>query len=330
MPLVLGGDMRIKSVVSYWGYNGEFFDAVPGSYEHETVHIFGALDETLGSSTCGEYSIFAVSPMKEMYKNTNHENCAEWTNSVMRYYWLTNIISSSSKKFIGWGDFDTDGIIDTLDNSPWGDNTKIGVVRDAVWKLDYDNDGFVDTSFQFGTSTDIPITGDWNGDDSTESGVFRPSLQRFILNTTPLTQITFGTPTDIPVTGDWNGDGVTDIGVFRPSAQQFILNTVPITRITFGTPTDIPITGDWNGDGVTDIGVFRPSAQQFILNTVPITRITFGTPTDIPVTGDWNGDGVTDIGVFRPSAQQFILNTVPITRITFGTPTDIPVTGRWV
>ncbi len=82
-------------------------------------------------------------------------------------------------------------------------------------------------------STDIPLTGDWNGDGRSDIGVFRPSARQFILNSTPITRITYGMSTDIPLTGDWNGDDISDIGVFRPSARQFILNTNPITRITY-------------------------------------------------------------------------------------------------
>ncbi len=185
------------------------------------------------------------------------------------------------------------------------------------------------TRTTFGLGTDIPITGDWDGDDITDVGVFRPSTRQFIFNTAPVTRTTFGLSTDIPITGDWNGDHITDVGVFRPSVRQFIFNTAPVTRTTFGLSTDIPITGDWNGDHITDIGVFRPSARQFIFNTTPITRITFGMSTDISITGDWNGDGTTDSGVFRPSARQFIFNTAPITRTTFGLSTDIPITGSW-
>jgi PKD repeat protein len=101
------------------------------------------------------------------------------------------------------------------------------------------------TRATFGLSTDIPVTGDWDGDGNTEVGVFRPSTRQFIFNTVPVTRATFGLSTDIPVTGDWDGDGSTEVGVFRPSTRQFIFNTVPVTRTTFGLGTDIPITGKW-------------------------------------------------------------------------------------
>jgi hypothetical protein len=213
-----------------------------------------------------------------------------------------------------------------------GTSPQTGVFRNpgGNWFLDYNTDGTADRHIRFGTTGDIPIIGDWNGDDRTDIGVFRPSARQFIFNTSPITRTTFGLSADIPITGDWDNDTLTDIGVFRPSTRQFIFNTSPITRTTFGLSTDIPITGDWNGDGRTDIGVFRPSARQFIFNTSPITRTTFGLSTDIPITGNWDNDTLTDIGVFRPSTSQFIFNTSPITRTTFGLSTDIPVTGKWV
>ena len=65
----------------------------------------------------------------------------------------------------------------------------------------------MDQRITYGLSTDIPITGDWDGDGMTEIGVFRKSIQQFIL--------------------DYNNDGTVD------------------QRITYGLSTDIPITGDW-------------------------------------------------------------------------------------
>jgi hypothetical protein len=338
-----------KAVVSYWGYNGEFFDAIPGSYEHETVHIFGALDETLGSSTCGEYSIFAVSPMKEMYKNTNHENCAEWTNSVMRYYWLTNIISSSSKKFIGWGDFDTDGTLDPLDPIPWGLNSKIGVFRSSsgTWYLNYNFDDTSDNTFTYGGSGDLSVVGDWDGDEDTDIGYFRPTnpgywyLDNHKDGTTD-SYFQFGKTGDIPVVGDWNGNGYSDVGVFRPSNGNWYLDLynqggTPEFNFHFGTTGDIPVIGDWNSDGYTDIGVFRPANGNWYLDVTRTGTVWrtfhFGTTGDIPVVGSWDRDGDSDIGVFRPATGNWYLDTTKTGAIYrqfhFGTSGDIPVVGDW-
>jgi hypothetical protein len=59
------------------------------------------------------------------------------------------------------------------------------------------------TRTTFGFSTDIPLTGDWNGDGRMDIGVFRPSTHQFIFNTMPVTRTTFGLGTDIPITGKW-------------------------------------------------------------------------------------------------------------------------------
>jgi len=110
-----------KGALSYWGRaDWGRFPSVPESYEHESLHLYGALDEYAGVSSCGQSSILVVSPMHEMYTNTNHISCPSSTNSVMRDPYTTSTISLSSRRFIGWGDYDNDGILDPLDGTPWG------------------------------------------------------------------------------------------------------------------------------------------------------------------------------------------------------------------
>jgi PKD repeat protein len=160
-----------KAVISFWGLNGNnFFNSAPGSYEHETVHLFGALDEWVGASDCGEQSIFAVSPMREMYTNTNHQNCVgHLDGSVMNDPYSYSFISGSSRNFIGWGDFDGDNILDPLDSDPYNPPTLpiAGFAADTVrprvnqrvtfvdqsynttsWAWDFENDGIVDSTAQ--------------------------------------------------------------------------------------------------------------------------------------------------------------------------------------
>ena len=155
-------------------------------------------------------------------------------------------------------------------------------------------------------SSDLPVTGDWDGDGITDLGVYRPSVNQFILRpadypSSPAVKIGWGKySTDLPVTGDWDGDGITDVGVYRPSANQFILRPAdypssPSVKIGWGKySTDLPVTGDWDGDGITDVGVYRPSANQFILRPAdypssPSVKIGWGKySTDLPVTGTWS------------------------------------------
>ncbi|OPX65120.1 hypothetical protein [Methanoregula sp. PtaB.Bin085] len=189
----------------------------------------------------------------------------------------------------------------------------------------------------WGVSTDIPVTGDWNGNGITDVGIYRPSTHMFYLRTpgSPTTAIDWGVSTDIPVTGDWNGNGITDVGIYRPSTHMFYLRTPgsPTTAIDWGVSTDIPVTGDWNGNGITDVGIYRPSTHMFYLRTPgsPTTAIDWGVSSDIPVTGDWNGNGITDVGIYRPSTHMFYLRTPgsPTTAIDWGVGTDAPVIGHW-
>ena len=220
-------------VVSHWGRrdDGSLFTAEAGSYEHEILHQYGALDEWIGMSSCGERSGFSVSPMHEMYTNTNHQNCNPHVDSsVMNnpYYYNGNNplwynISDSTRKFIGWGDFDADGTLDPLDSRPAGNNDKIGIFRSSTgyWYLNYNFDDSAETSFYYGGSGDIPVIGDWDGDEDADIGYFQPSNRNWYLDShkdgTTDFNFQLGNTGDIPIVGDWNGNGYSDVAVFRPS-----------------------------------------------------------------------------------------------------------------
>ena len=118
------------------------------------------------------------------------------------------------------------------------------------------------TYFVYGLKGDVPVVGDWNGDNINTVGVFRPSDATWYLNpnnaaslNNTLISFGYGLPGDIPIVGDWNGDGIDTVGVFRPSNAMWYLNpnnaaSPDNTLIAFGygLPGDIPVVGDWNGD----------------------------------------------------------------------------------
>jgi PKD repeat protein len=228
----------------------------------------------------------------------------------------------------GYNSIQKPGLITVTGATPSG----IGVFRNTSHTFLLKN-GSATTTVIFGKNTDLPVTGDWNGDGIGDVGVFRPLTHTFLLkNGSATTTVIFGQSTDLPVTGDWNGDGLGDVGVFRKSIHTFILkNGSATTRISLGQGTDLPVTGDWNSDGLTDVGVFRPATYKFILkNGTATTTVSWGVSTDLPVTGDWNGDGLYDIGVFRNTSHTFILkNGTEKTKILWGQNTDLPVSGKW-
>jgi PKD repeat protein len=210
--------------------------------------------------------------------------------------------------------------------------TKVGVYRPSTHGF-YLKNGSVNTTVNWGLGTDLPVSGDWNGDGLWDVGIFHNATHIFILkNGTKNTSVSWGSNTDLPVTGDWNKDGFTDVGVFRPSNHRFYLrNGTVTTSVDWGISTDLPVSGDWNGDGLWDIGVFRSSTHRFYLkNRTANTSVAWGLSTDLPVSGDWNGDGLWDIGVFRPSTHRFYLkNGTANTSVSWGLNGDKPVTGKW-
>ena len=203
----------------------------------------------------------------------------------------------------------------------------VGVFRNGFFYFDANNnrkwDGTLngDVSFGFGNSTDLPVTGDWNGDGVTDVGVFRNG--QFYLDrngnhkwdSSVDAYFSFGTSSDQPLSGDWNGDGKTDVGVYRDG--YFYLDANGNRKwdgvaggdyyFGFGAANDIPISGDWNGDGKTDIGTVRGATFYLDLNgnrkwndkAGGDTYFNFGNVGDTPITGDWNGDGKTDVGMVR-------------------------------
>jgi hypothetical protein len=134
----------------------------------------------------------------------------------------------------------------------------------------------------FGTTTDLPVMGDWDNDGKDEIGVFRPDdggVSKFYL-----------------VTRDWDSLGGS-IG----SADY----TIPLGG---SYPNNIPVGGNWDGVGGDDIGGYNPETNTFYLYTLNLaassaTRyldIPYGVSGDKPITGDWDGNGKDEIGVFRP------------------------------
>jgi len=185
-----------------------------------------------------------------------------------------------------------------------------------TWSLTNTNDFPVTISVGYGIPGDIPVTGDFDGIDEDNIGVFRQSSGQWFLSNQfafPVDINTFfGIASDRPVVGDWDRDGDDNIGVYRPSTGQwFLSSTNDITSIDiitqFGIASDRPVVGDWDGDGDDNIGVYRPSTGQwFLSSTNDVTSIdiitTFGVEGDIPVVGDWDNNPTDTIGFVRVGA----------------------------
>jgi murein DD-endopeptidase MepM/ murein hydrolase activator NlpD len=173
---------------------------------------------------------------------------------------------------------------------------------------------------RFGTATDQPVPGDWDGNGRFNVGVRTPSTRTFHLRTPAgITNIVFGLVQDVPVAGDWNGDGTMELGVWRANAGLFRLRAADgtMTDVHLGDANDLPVTGDWNGDRSTDVGVFDRATATFTMRIVDsdglawTAQIRFGDSNDLPVTADWDGNGRTDVGVWDPATGTFLERRAP-------------------
>jgi hypothetical protein len=237
---------------------------------------------------------------------------------------------------------------------------KVGVRRNTTFFLDlngnnaWDGPG-TDGVYGFGAASDVPVSGDWNGDGVDDIGIRRNNTFFLDLNGNrvwdgPGTDgvFGFGAASDVPAIGDWNGDGVDDLGVRRNNAYFLDLNGNRVWDagdgiFGFGAVSDLPVIGDWNGDGFDDLGVRRNNLFFLDLNgnrawDAGDGVFPFGIASDIPVAGDWNADGIDDLGVRRPGSSRFYLDDNG-NRVwdgpgidgvyLFGVSGDTPVVGKW-
>jgi hypothetical protein len=177
---------------------------------------------------------------------------------------------------------------------------------------------------------DRPVTGDWDGNNTTTIGVVRPDpesnnwiwLQRNSNSEgSPDTSFSYGNKlTDTVVTGDWNGNNATTIGIARPDPESNnwiwrLSNSnaggsVDIEFLYGNKLTDTVVTGDWDGNNTTTIGVARPDPESYnwiwLLSnsnaggSVDIEFLYGNKYEDVPVVGDWDGNNTTTIGIVHP------------------------------
>jgi 6-phosphogluconolactonase (cycloisomerase 2 family) len=182
---------------------------------------------------------------------------------------------------------------------------------------------------------------DFDGDNRTDIGVFRPSDGSWWYSRSSDNDFrvySFGVSSDSLAPGDWTGDGKIDIAVFRSSTGEWFIQRSEdnsFFSFPFGTAGDIAAPADYDGDGKNDAAVFRPSsATWFILNSggSGTSIVTFGAAEDKPVPADFDGDGKSDIAVFRPSdgSWWYLQSSNSQFKVyRFGVGTDKPVQGDY-
>jgi hypothetical protein len=232
-------------------------------------------------------------------------------------------------------DYDGDGKADyaVYRNGTWyvsrntgGDMTFAwGAPTDIPVPADYDNDGKADIAVwrpaegvlqglwyvlksstnytaydvaQFGSSTDKPLAGDYNGDGKADYAVVRRSsglMTWYILYNGGSTFAAsgWGLDTDVAVHADFDGDRKNDLAVWRASnGTWYALKSGGggIIGSQWGQAGDIPVAADYDGDGKTDLGVYRPGETTWYTNgsTSGVAINSFGTAGDAPIPSAYN------------------------------------------
>lgn len=167
------------------------------------------------------------------------------------------------------------------------------------------------SSRTYGTGTDIPVPGDYDGDGVIDEAYFRPEDGTWHAQKSgggADLVVAFGVSTDVPVPGDYDGDGRSDPAVYRSSNKTWYARPSAggsdLWKV-LGQAGDRLVPADYDGDGRTDFAVFHPSNGNWQVhnsstNTI-VDKGNFGVSTDRLVPGDYDGDGKADLALFRPS-----------------------------
>lgn len=210
----------------------------------------------------------------------------------------------------------------------------------AEWAIEL-KDGDINTHF-FGLKNSYPITGDFNGDGSTEIGVFAKGHWFIDLNGNGRWDsedlwAKLGYEGDLPVVGDWDGDGKDDIGIFGrawpddPIALRLEHGLPDMENVPDGAKKNMPPVEDEN-DIARSRRVMKHTARGKLREDIIDHVFVYGSVGDIGVVGDWNGDGIDTLGIVRGGVWHLDVDgngrwTDPDEERAFGEPGDYPLVG---
>ncbi len=193
----------------------------------------------------------------------------------------------------------------------------------------------------WGLSGDVPVPGDYDGDEKTDFSVFRPGENKwyvFFSSDSTSSTMEWGVSGDVPAQADYDGDGKTDRAVFRqndPSsgvAKWYVFRSGDSTQFSqqYGINGDKPAPADHDGDGRADLVLWRASNTNFyayLSGDGSQQTIDFSDSSTEPVSGDYDGDNKADYAIKSGNSwiiRSSITGTIA-SAITWQQSGDIPV-----
>ncbi len=210
----------------------------------------------------------------------------------------------------------------------------------------YLNDSWGPTAniaFAWGSASDKPLVGDWDGDGKDTLAVRRGASYSFTNDTIPAASPRFptiyGRSTDQVFVGDWDGDGKDTLAVRRGNTYYFknsISGGNADKVVTYGKTTDQVLVGDWDVDGKDTLAVRRGSTYYFknsISGGNADKVVTYGKTTDDVYTGKFSEQFARDSLTVRRGNQYFISYTIrggdADSALVYGRPNDTTLVGDW-
>jgi len=192
----------------------------------------------------------------------------------------------------------------------------------------------------FGVEKGIPVTGDFNGDGSTDVGVFKEGSWYVDLNGNGEWDeadlwAKLGRRDDLPITGDWDGDGKVDIAIFGrawPGDPRHIAMDPGLPSAENAKHEKVKNIPPLAGEATLGVRAMQLTSTGSVRSDLIDHVFLYGWGGDQPISGDWTGEGQEMIGIFRNGNWQLDLTgdgkyTAEDKSFQMGQKGDKPVVG---